>query len=49
MAKKDENALKCSFCGKGHNEVKSLSPDHGVHAMNASSSAMVIADTSLRR
>jgi ATP-dependent Clp protease ATP-binding subunit ClpX len=24
MAKKDENLPKCSFCGKGHNEVKKL-------------------------
>lgn len=24
MGKKDENAPKCSFCGKGHNEVKKL-------------------------
>lgn len=24
MSKKDENALKCSFCGKGQDEVKNL-------------------------
>ncbi|MEK7683220.1 MAG: ClpX C4-type zinc finger protein, partial [Nitrospirota bacterium] len=24
MSKKDENILKCSFCGKGQDEVKKL-------------------------
>ena len=34
MAKKDENALKCSFCGKGHNEVKKLIAGPTVYICN---------------
>ena len=34
MAKKDDNALKCSFCGKGHNEVKKLIAGPTVYICN---------------
>jgi ATP-dependent Clp protease ATP-binding subunit ClpX len=34
MAKKDENALKCSFCGKGHAEVKKLIAGPTVYICN---------------
>jgi len=34
MAKKDESALKCSFCGKGHNEVKKLIAGPTVYICN---------------
>jgi ATP-dependent Clp protease ATP-binding subunit ClpX len=34
VAKKDENALKCSFCGKGHNEVKKLIAGPTVYICN---------------
>ena len=34
MAKKDETALKCSFCGKGHNEVKKLIAGPTVYICN---------------
>lgn len=34
MAKKDENSLKCSFCGKGHNEVKKLIAGPTVYICN---------------
>ncbi len=34
MAKKDENALKCSFCGKGHSEVKKLIAGPTVYICN---------------
>ncbi len=34
MAKKDENTLKCSFCGKGHNEVKKLIAGPTVYICN---------------
>ena len=34
MAKKDENVLKCSFCGKGHNEVKKLIAGPTVYICN---------------
>jgi ATP-dependent Clp protease ATP-binding subunit ClpX len=34
VAKKDENSLKCSFCGKGHNEVKKLIAGPTVYICN---------------
>ncbi len=34
MAKKDENSLKCSFCGKGHAEVKKLIAGPTVYICN---------------
>jgi len=34
MAKKDENTLKCSFCGKGHAEVKKLIAGPTVYICN---------------
>jgi ATP-dependent Clp protease ATP-binding subunit ClpX len=34
VAKKDEAALKCSFCGKGHNEVKKLIAGPTVYICN---------------
>ncbi len=34
MAKKDETALKCSFCGKGHEEVKKLIAGPTVYICN---------------
>lgn len=34
MSKKDENALKCSFCGKGHAEVKKLIAGPTVYICN---------------
>lgn len=34
MAKKDETALKCSFCGKGHDEVKKLIAGPTVYICN---------------
>lgn len=34
MAKKDENALKCSFCGKGHSEVRKLIAGPTVYICN---------------
>jgi ATP-dependent Clp protease ATP-binding subunit ClpX len=34
VAKKDENALKCSFCGKGHDEVKKLIAGPTVYICN---------------
>ncbi len=34
MAKKDENSLKCSFCGKGHSEVKKLIAGPTVYICN---------------
>jgi ATP-dependent Clp protease ATP-binding subunit ClpX len=34
MAKKDDNALKCSFCGKGHAEVKKLIAGPTVYICN---------------
>ncbi len=34
MAKKDENALKCSFCGKGHAEIKKLIAGPTVYICN---------------
>jgi ATP-dependent Clp protease ATP-binding subunit ClpX len=34
MAKKDENTLKCSFCGKGHDEVKKLIAGPSVYICN---------------
>lgn len=34
MAKKDENTLKCSFCGKGHDEVKKLIAGPTVYICN---------------
>src|SRR4030043_1019732 len=34
MAKKDENNLKCSFCGKGHAEVKKLIAGPTVYICN---------------
>lgn len=34
MAKKDENVLKCSFCGKGHAEVKKLIAGPTVYICN---------------
>jgi len=34
VAKKDENVLKCSFCGKGHNEVKKLIAGPTVYICN---------------
>ncbi len=34
MAKKDENSLKCSFCGKGHDEVKKLIAGPTVYICN---------------
>jgi ATP-dependent Clp protease ATP-binding subunit ClpX len=34
MAKKDETALKCSFCGKGHAEVKKLIAGPTVYICN---------------
>ena len=42
MSKKDENILKCSFCGKGQDEVKknSLQALPFTYAMNAWNSAM---------
>jgi len=34
MAKKDESSLKCSFCGKGHSEVKKLIAGPTVYICN---------------
>ncbi len=34
MAKKDESILKCSFCGKGHDEVKKLIAGPSVYICN---------------
>ena len=34
MAKKDDNNLKCSFCGKGHSEVKKLIAGPTVYICN---------------
>ncbi|MFH0933446.1 MAG: ATP-dependent Clp protease ATP-binding subunit ClpX [Nitrospirota bacterium] len=34
MAKKDESLLKCSFCGKGHDEVKKLIAGPSVYICN---------------
>jgi ATP-dependent Clp protease ATP-binding subunit ClpX len=34
MAKRDDNALKCSFCGKGHAEVKKLIAGPAVYICN---------------
>lgn len=34
MAKKDDSALKCSFCGKGHNEVMKLIAGPTVYICN---------------
>jgi ATP-dependent Clp protease ATP-binding subunit ClpX len=34
VAKKDESTLKCSFCGKGHNEVKKLIAGPTVYICN---------------
>lgn len=34
MAKRDDNALKCSFCGKGHVEVKKLIAGPAVYICN---------------
>lgn len=34
MAKKDDNSLKCSFCGKGHSEVKKLIAGPNVYICN---------------
>jgi ATP-dependent Clp protease ATP-binding subunit ClpX len=34
MAKKDDNSLKCSFCGKGHAEVKKLIAGPTVYICN---------------
>ncbi len=34
MAKRDDNALKCSFCGKGHAEVKKLIAGPTVYICN---------------
>jgi ATP-dependent Clp protease ATP-binding subunit ClpX len=34
VAKKDETSLKCSFCGKGHNEVKKLIAGPTVYICN---------------
>jgi ATP-dependent Clp protease ATP-binding subunit ClpX len=34
MAKKDENTPKCSFCGKGHAEVKKLIAGPTVYICN---------------
>ena len=34
MAKKDEEALKCSFCGKGQDEVKKLIAGPTVYICN---------------
>ncbi|MEK7333219.1 MAG: ATP-dependent Clp protease ATP-binding subunit ClpX, partial [Nitrospirota bacterium] len=34
MSKKDENALKCSFCGKGQDEVKKLIAGPAVYICN---------------
>ena len=41
MSKKDENILKCSFCGKGQDEVKNLLQALPfTYAMNAWNSVM---------
>jgi ATP-dependent Clp protease ATP-binding subunit ClpX len=34
MAKKDENSIKCSFCGKGHDEVRKLIAGPTVYICN---------------
>ncbi|MDH5769041.1 MAG: hypothetical protein OEZ31_08805, partial [Nitrospirota bacterium] len=34
MPKKDESVLRCSFCGKGHDEVKKLIAGPAVYICN---------------